>query len=71
MSPVSVVWVTAVGLWTISTAVWIVALVDCAYRKFPTSGEKWGWLALVGVGHLLGAIVYWAVGRERGTLNSV
>ena len=71
MGPVSVLWITWMGLCAIATAVWIVAVVDCAYRKYPSAAEKWAWLLVAFLGHCLGALVYWFVGRERGTLGPV
>ncbi len=70
MSPAAVLWIGSMGLLTVATAVWVVAVVDCAYRRYPSAGEKWAWLALTVLGHWLGAVIYWFVGRERGTLDS-
>ena len=67
MGPVAPLWIALVGLITVATAVWIVAVVDCAYRRYPTAGEKWAWLLVALLGHALGALIYWFVGRERGT----
>lgn len=66
----AVLWVVLVGLTTIATAVWIVALVDCAYRRYSHTREKLVWLLVTLLGHWLGAVVYWFVGRNRGTLGT-
>jgi len=70
VSPASVLWVVSMGAFTLATAVWIVAVVDCAYRRYPTATEKWVWLAVTLLGHWLGALIYWFVGREHGTLET-
>jgi len=70
LAPASVLWVVSMGLATLATAVWIVAVVDCAYRRYPSAGEKWAWVAVTVLGYWLGALIYWFVGRERGTLET-
>ncbi|MGQ9731684.1 MAG: PLD nuclease N-terminal domain-containing protein [Candidatus Zipacnadales bacterium] len=71
IDPASILWFTFVGTLTVATAVWIIGVVDCAYRKFDSRGEKWAWLALVILGHWLGVVIYWCLGRERGSLGPV
>jgi hypothetical protein len=68
---VSALWIIWMGLAVMATAVWIVGVVDCAYRRYPSAAEKWAWLLVAFFGHGLGALIYWFVGRERGTLGPV
>jgi len=71
VDPASVLWITFIALLTVATSVWIVGVVDCAYRRYPTVLEKCAWLLVVILGYWLGVIVYWFVGRQRGTLGPV
>jgi hypothetical protein len=71
VDPASVLWISFMGLVTITTAAWIVGVVDCAYRKYPTAREKWVWIVVVVLGHWFGALVYWFVGRQRGRLRPI
>ena len=71
MDLASTLWVVFIGLLTLDAAVWIIGVVDCVYRRFTTRGEKWLWLALVVVGNWLGVVIYWFLGRPRGSLGPV
>jgi hypothetical protein len=42
----------------------IAGLVDLARRRHVTGGRKWVWVLVIVLGNLLGAIVYFAVGRS-------
>ena len=47
--------------------VWIVALVDAARTPDDTfrAGSKVLWVVVIALTHILGAVIYWAVGRPR------
>jgi hypothetical protein len=68
---VATLWVSSVGVLTLLTAAWLIAVVDCAYRRYATRREKLLWVAVTVLGHCLGAVLYWFLGRERGTLGPV
>ena len=49
---------------------WIIAIVDCARRRFPDSTEKIVWILVIIFSHCVGAGVYWLFGRPRGRVVS-
>ena len=48
---------------------WAIALVDCVRRDFPGENEKLIWVLVVVLAGWIGALIYWFVGREKGTLS--
>lgn len=67
VTPASGLWIIVTGIATLATAAWVVAFVDCVYRRYPSRKEKLIWFILILLGHGPGALIYWFVGRERGT----
>ena len=49
---------------------WLWALVDCLKREFP-GNEKIVWVLVIILLHLLGAVIYLAVGRQQGQPSRV
>ena len=47
---------------------WLWMLIDAIRRDFADPIMKVVWIVVVLFGHLLGAIVYYFAGRERGRL---
>ena len=47
---------------------WIVELVDCVRREFPEPNDKIVWVLVIALGHGIGAIIYYCIGRQRGHL---
>ena len=47
---------------------WVIALIDCARREFPGDSEKLMWILIIALAGWIGAIIYWYVGRPKGTL---
>jgi prolipoprotein diacylglyceryltransferase len=46
----------------------VMARVDCARREFADSTEKLIWVLVILFGRVIGLIVYYYVGRQRGRL---
>ena len=46
----------------------IVELVDCVRRKFRNPNDKLVWVLVIALGHGIGAIIYYYVGRPKGYL---
>jgi len=44
---------------------WIMMLVDCLQRKFENSTEKIIWVVVIIALSLLGAILYWAMVKNK------
>jgi len=49
---------------------WIVALIDVARREFPGQNDKMMWVLVVVLAGWIGALIYWFVGRQKGTLRA-
>ncbi len=49
---------------------WIYALVDVVKREFPGENEKLIWVLVVALAGWIGALIYWFVGRPKGTLRA-
>lgn len=47
---------------------WIIALVDVTRREFKEANEKLMWVLVILLAQVIGALVYWFVGREKGSL---
>ena len=48
---------------------WIWMLVDCAGKKFQGDNEKLIWILVIVLAGGIGALVYYFVGRPKGTSN--
>ena len=48
---------------------WVVALIDVLKRDFPGENDKLIWVLVVVLTNWLGALIYWFVGRDKGTLR--
>jgi len=44
---------------------WILMLIDCLQRKFENSTEKIIWVVVIIALSLLGAILYWAMVKNK------
>ena len=53
-----------------ATIFWIVMLVDAIRRDFSDSTAKIIWVLVIVFTHLLGALIYYFVGRPSGRLRS-
>ena len=62
------VWLIAICLGTAATVFWIVEIIDIARRRFENDTMKIVWLLVVCFSHVIGALVYFFVGRSMGTL---
>lgn len=49
---------------------WIWMLIDCAQRTFPGENDKLIWILVVVLAGWIGAIIYYFVGRKKGTKKS-
>jgi len=54
----------------LSMAFWIWMLVDAAQNKGLDQNERVVWIVVVALLHLLGAIIYFFVGRPKRRLDS-
>jgi hypothetical protein len=57
--------VVALIIAIVTTIVWIWALVDCLQNPRLDGTEKLVWALVILFLHVLGAIIYFAVGRQR------
>ena len=48
--------------------VWIIELVDVVRREFPGPNDKMIWVLVVVLGHGIGALVYYFIGKQQGWL---
>jgi hypothetical protein len=49
---------------------WVIALIDVAKREFPGQNDKLMWILIVVLAGWIGALIYWFVGRQRGTIRA-
>lgn len=49
---------------------WIVAIIDVVKRDFPGENDKLIWVLVVVLANWVGALIYWFVGRDKGTLRA-
>ena len=49
---------------------WIYALIDVVKREFPGENDKLIWVLVVVLASWIGALIYWFVGRSKGTLRA-
>jgi hypothetical protein len=61
-------WLFAAALVVAGSALWILALVDCVRRDFPGANDRLMWVVIILLGHIVGALIYWVVGRPRGDM---
>ena len=47
---------------------WLIQLIDVLRRHFPEPNNKIIWVLVILFTHLIGALVYYCVGRKQGTL---
>ena len=59
----------AILVTVVPTVFWIVEIVDVVRRDFNDDNTKIIWLLVVIFGHLIGALVYYFVGKNQGTLR--
>ncbi len=62
------VWLVAIALIVATTALWVIALIDVLKREFPGENEKLIWVLVVALTGCIGALIYWYMGRDKGTL---
>lgn len=59
----------AVGLLVLGVVIfWVIELVDCLRREFREPSEKIVWVLVIILAHAVGALIYWIMGKSRGTL---
>ncbi|MEM1356388.1 MAG: PLD nuclease N-terminal domain-containing protein [Planctomycetota bacterium] len=46
---------------------WIWMLIDCAQRDFPGDNDKLIWILVIVLAGAIGALIYYFVGRPKGT----
>lgn len=63
-----VFWCIMAVIGLVSTVFWVIAIVDVAKRQFKDDNTKLLWVLVVVLGHLIGGIVYYIVGRPTGWL---
>ena len=65
---VVVIWFVAAALIAAASAFWVTALIDLLKREFPGENEKLIWVLVVVLTGLIGALIYWYTGRDKGSL---
>ncbi len=53
---------------TITTVFWVVELIDAARRQFSEPNMKVVWMLVILFTHILGALIYYFVGKQQGIL---
>ena len=66
-------WIFGLGfvgilLVVVASIFWVWALIDCLQNSRLQGIEKLVWVVVILFTHLLGAIIYFAVGRERAVV---
>ncbi len=57
-----------IALAVATSVFWIVEIVDVARREFPDPNMKIVWLLVIVFSHVVGALVYYFVGKPSGRL---
>jgi hypothetical protein len=65
---IMVFYILMIALGVASAVFWIIALIDVTRREFKESNEKLMWVLVILLAQVIGALVYWFVGREKGRL---
>ena len=47
-------------------AVWIITIVDVVRRQFYVESDRIAWILVVVLTGIIGVIIYWAFGRQKG-----
>lgn len=63
-----VIYILMIALGLAAMIFWIIALIDATRRDFKDSNEKIMWVLVILLAQVIGALVYWFVGREKGVL---
>ena len=63
-----VFWAVMMLIGLASMVFWIIAIVDVAKRQFKDDNTKLLWVLVVVLGHFVGAIVYYIIGKPAGWL---
>jgi len=63
-----VFYLVIIGLSLAVMVLWIIALVDACKREFTGPNDKLMWILVVILAGWIGALIYWSVGRPKGTL---
>jgi hypothetical protein len=63
-----VIWFVVAAFFLGATAMWVMALVDVLKKEFPGENEKLIWVLVVVLTGCIGALIYWSMGRDKGTL---
>jgi hypothetical protein len=64
------IWAVVAIFGLAATVFWIVELIDVLRREFTDSTMKIVWLLVVFFLHILGAILYYFIGKPQGRLPS-
>lgn len=51
-----------------SIVFWIMMLIDAAKREFPNENDKLIWILVIVLVGVIGAIIYYFVGKQTGNL---
>lgn len=62
------VWLFFILIALASTVFWIVELVDVIRREFADPNMKIVWILVIVLGHFIGSLIYFFVGRQQGTI---
>jgi len=65
-----VIWVLMAAAMIALMVFWIIALIDAAKREFPGQNDKLMWILVIVLVGWIGALIYWFVGRQRGTMRA-
>jgi len=57
-----------VAIATAATVFWIIEIVDVVRRQFQDPLLKIAWLLIIVFTHLIGALIYFFIGKQQGIL---
>ena len=57
-----------IAFWVVGLILFIVALIDVLRRNFSNPSDKTLWIILIIVLYVLGPILYFIIGKKKGTL---
>jgi hypothetical protein len=67
IAAMGLLWLLIIMVGVALTVFWVLAIIDCAQRQFQDPNEKIIWILVIVFTHWIGTLIYWFVGRPRGT----
>ena len=59
------IWLMFFMIAILGMVVWIIMLIDCLKRKFPSDNEKIAWVLVLVLTHWIGVILYYFLVKRK------